>query len=264
MKKRSFLLFFVALVPIALSSCRFTPLSSSSSSAPSLTTSSLTSSVEASSATSSSSLTSSTTSVSYITSSIIRAQPITASGTSTPLYALYNDNGTYRGANVKTLSKGSYYVSYAEVAAYWVAFGEMPANYYCADGDSSSGYMNSKNAAYAKYGEAARLWFTYHRTDGYMNQVPAYFTYQDNYYVTYYEMDISSSWSSYYSGRGALRVMGMPYGLKQYEEPCRVAFYTSDHYDTFKEYLNYRDGWGSSFASRSDYIEPTTIPYAIA
>jgi hypothetical protein len=206
---------------------------------------------------------SSSRSTSYISSSTLRIDPLLSKANTASLYALYKDGGTYKGASVKTLSKGTYYVDYGDVAAYWVTFGEMPANYYCADGDSSKGYMDSKNAAYAKYGESARLWFTYHRTNGYMMQVPSYNMYEDNYQATYYEIDIATSWSSYSGNRGAMRVMAMPYGLKQYGV-LPVAFYTNDHYVHFSEYLNYQNGWGSSFASQSDYIAPTTIPYAIA
>jgi hypothetical protein len=76
----------------------------------------------------------------------------------------------------KTLTKGSYYTTYEDVAAYWIGFGELPVNYVMA---TSSTKDTKKAEAYSKYGEAARLWFTYHLTSGYMNQIPSYNTYGD-------------------------------------------------------------------------------------
>jgi hypothetical protein len=97
-----------------------------------------------------------------------------------------------------------------------------------------------------------------------MTQVPVYNTYGDGTNeATYYEIDISTSWSSYNSNRGAERLMAMPYGLTQYGV-VPVIFHTTDHYATFKEYLNYSEGWGTSFSGRSDYSMPSTVTYTIA
>jgi hypothetical protein len=205
-----------------------------------------------------SSYTGSTTQYTYY-----RIAPVTSSGTTANVYSVvWNSSSSQYVATVaKTLTKGTYYTTYQDVAEYWVAFSAMPANYMCADGDSSSGYSTTKNKAYTAYGQSARLWFTYHRTTGYMQQVPVYNTYGDgSNEATYYEIDISSSWSSYSSNRGALRNMAMPYGVTAYGVGP-VIFYTGDHYSSFIEYYNYDGGWGPSFTGRSDYTAPTTITY---
>lgn len=190
--------------------------------------------------------------------------PAASSSSNAPIYSVSYEGNHYAGHLVKTLSKGTYYTSYDDVAAYWQAFGEMPANYMCADGDDSSGYQATKNKAYVAYGTSARLWFTYHRTSGYMNQVPVYNTYGDgSNKATYFEIDISTNWSSYSGNRGAERLMAMPYGLTEYGD-VPVIFHTTDHYDTFTEYLNYSSGWGTSFSGRSDYSMPATVSYNIA
>lgn len=193
-----------------------------------------------------------------------RVAPSQTTAATAPVYSVTYQSGLYQGSLVKTLTKGAYYTDYADVAAYWQAFGGMPGNYMCADGDSSSGYSTTKSEAYAAYGESARLWFTYHRTTGYMTQVPSYNTYGDGTNeATYYEIDIATSWSSYSSNRGALRLMAMPYGLTQYGV-APVIFYTADHYSNFSEYYNYSGGWGPSFSSRSDYVAPSTVTFTVA
>jgi ribonuclease. len=152
------------------------------------------------------------------------------------------------------LSKGHYYTSYEEVAAYWTGFGELPVNYVCADGDDSSSCKDTKNKYFPTYGEDTRCWFTYHRTSGYMTQVPEY----NGTIPTYFECDISSNWGSYQSNRGAYRLVALPDGVKNYgTDP--VIFYTADHYDTFTEYYNRDGGWWQSFAGRGDYLEPETV-----
>jgi len=170
------------------------------------------------------------------------------------VYDVSYNGASFVGTTITTLTKGHYYTSYEEVAAYWIGFGEFPVNYVCADGDSSSSCKDTKNRYFPTYGEDTRLWFTYHRTNGYMLQVPDY----NGSTPTYYEFDISDNWSSYKTNRGAYRLMGMPYGVKNYgNDP--VVFYTSDHYDHFIEYYNFDGGWGSLFAGRGDYVKPETV-----
>ncbi|MCI2111331.1 MAG: hypothetical protein LKK13_03190 [Bacilli bacterium] len=187
-----------------------------------------------------------------------RVEPKTAESGSSSLgvYSVALSGGSYVSTLTKILTEGTYYTDREDVAAYWIGFGELPANYVNADGDHSSSCQDTKDKGYEIYGESTRLWFTYHRDDGYMTQVPEYNP--DGSKPTYYEIDIASSWSSYYGSRGALRLVGMPYGLVQYgADP--VIFYTSDHYGTFSEYYNYSGGWGAVFADRSDYVKPTTV-----
>lgn len=186
-------------------------------------------------------------------STYFRVAPKTSSSISAAVYSVSASSGSYYSTSVKTLTKGTYYTSYTDVAAYFQAFGEVPVNYALA---TKSTIKTIKDTTYKTYGEAARLWFQYNRTDGYMTQVPQYNTSGGR--LVYYEFDISSNWLNYSSNRGALRLMAMPYGVKEYgHDP--VIFYTSDHYASFFEYFNYFGGWGPNFAGRSDYVEPSTV-----
>lgn len=190
------------------------------------------------------------------TSGAYRVAPKTSTATTLNVYSVTQSGSSYAATVTKTLTKGSYYTTYEDVAAYWIGFGELPVNYVLA---TSSTKDTKKSEAYAKYGEAARLWFAYHLTSGYMNQVPSYNTYGDGANAaTYYEFDISSDWTSYSGNRGALRLMAMPYGLTQYGV-MPVIFYTRDHYASFSEYYNYSGGWGKYFADQSSYKAPTTV-----
>lgn len=223
-----------------------------------------TSSSSAAASSNSSSSSDMTTSSSSAQATYYRVAPNTSSGTTANVYSVSYLNGGYQGTLVKTLTKGAYYTTYEDVAAYFQAFAAMPGNYMCADGDDSSGYSTTKNKAYAVYGEDARLWFTYHRTTGYMTQIPVYNTYGDGTNeATYYEIDISTSWTSYSGNRGAERLMATPYGIQTYGV-VPVVFHTTDHYSTFTEYYNYSGGWGPSFASRAAYTAPTTVTYTVA
>jgi hypothetical protein len=191
-------------------------------------------------------------------STYYRVAPKTSSTTSTTVYTVASALGSYYSTSVKTLTKGTYYTSYPDVAAYYQAFGEVPSNYSFA---TSSNENTVKAAGYTKYGESARLWFSYSRTDGYMTQVPQYNTSGGS--LVYYEIDISSNWSSYSSNRGALRLMAMPFGCQEYgTDP--VIFYTSDHYVSFYEYYNYSGGWGPDFTGRTDYVVPSTVTTSYA
>lgn len=174
------------------------------------------------------------------------------------VYNVSFTGASFVGSTITSLTKGTYYTSYQDVAAYWIGFGELPVNYVCADGDNSSSCKDTKNKWFPTYGEDTRLWFTYSRTNGYMTQVPAY----NGSTPKYFEFDISGNWNSYKSNRGALRLMAMPNGVQNYgSDP--VIFYTDDHYDHFIEYYNHdymnESGWGPSFASRGDYVKPETV-----
>lgn len=257
---------------LLLTSCLQPSVSSSSSSASkgasiSGTATSLSASNSVSSSATSSSATASSTGgqtsqTSAITSSSVpvsgpyRVNPKTSTASTLNLYSVTRSGSSFVSTVTKTLTKGSYYTTYEDVAAYWIGFGQLPVNYVLA---TSSTKDTKKSEAYSLYGEAARLWFTYNRTTGYMTQFPPYNTYGDGVnQATYYELDIASNWSSYSSNRGAIRLVAMPYGLTQYGV-MPVIFYTPDHYASFTEYYNYSGGWGESFTDQSSYQAPTTV-----
>lgn len=171
-----------------------------------------------------------------------RISPVVSSASSVNAYAITYSNGGYEAAVDKTLTKGVYYIDPEEVALYYQAFKELPANYYHY-ADDSSPKNSDKAAAYALYGTSARLWTTYTRSGGYTAYFPSLNT------RSYIEADIdvdgtyarSSSWN-----RGVGRLVVIPNGVSAYGSDSWVVK-TVDHYAHFNEFANYVGGWGESF-----------------
>ncbi|MBR2442530.1 MAG: 5'-nucleotidase C-terminal domain-containing protein [Clostridia bacterium] len=117
-----------------------------------------------------------------------------------------------------------------DVAAYYAAFEEFPANY--AVKNFSDG--NSWSEVSSVFGEDTRYVSEYSRTDGYAQYVP---------YISsgllYYEFDIDLDGSYGKSSRGVGRVVAWANGWNAdgYDK-APVSVYTDDHYATFQEYLN--------------------------
>lgn len=152
---------------------------------------------------------------------------------------IYNESG----AIAKTLSKGTYYTSIADVAGYISTFRQLPTNYYIIDRDEdkSSGYSNSKKICFTNFGTACRL------SPNYYNSNYIYLPWPTD--KRYIEVDIggegyatSASWN-----RGAYRLLVNFDGLSEYANDGPIIFYTPDHYDNFLEYSNYYSSWGASF-----------------
>ena len=125
----------------------------------------------------------------------------------------YGDKGT-----IPTLSKTAYYTSKDDVALYLKTFNDLPDNYIRKDQYNNGG----KNT----YGSSTRVggdYFSNKYDGGYIISVARSMT----------ECDISSSNKS----RGTQRLV--------YSNDFRI-FYTSDHYETFQEYLGYKN-WGPKF-----------------
>ncbi len=143
------------------------------------------------------------------------------------------------GQVLKEIYKDEYYTDVEDVAAYIVAFNDVPDNYYFTT--ERNGYGESKDVCYGLYGNECRIY-------------PG--PYESNYSFlpyslddVYNEADIggdgyaeSSSWN-----RGALRVVFTLGGIYEYGNNIPVVFYTDNHYDTFYEYKNYVGGWGPEF-----------------
>lgn len=181
--------------------------------------------------------------------------------------AFYADDGeTYivvdaYGNEVMRIFRAGGYITLEEVAAYMYAFGgrdgSLPANYTSKKVNNASG----------------NIWGQYLRGNH------SYFKYDGNRYpyepalpnisgaggqLQYYEMDIGTTGTvtpGYNSGpyntggkitRGAARLVYARQdvnGNGVYEEGEIFVFYTHNHYNDFRQYLNYYGGWGEMFGN---------------
>lgn len=180
--------------------------------------------------------------------------------------AYYRDDGnTYvvvdaTGKEVMRIYKDGGYITLEEVAAYMYAFGgneQLPANYT----SKKSGKPDS-----SIWGEYLRLNHSYFKGD--TNKYPYEPELPDisgcGGSLQYYEMDIGTTGTvtpghkgkPYVSGntitRGAARLV---YARKDknrdgvYSPDEVYVFYTHNHYNDFREYLNYYGGWGEIFGN---------------
>lgn len=131
-------------------------------------------------------------------------------------------------SNTSLASKAAY-TTPEDVAAYFVAFGEAPANFV-----AKKQYSNAKSI----FGSNARCVSNYKRTDGYARFVP-WAKAPGQTYPIYYECDIDLDGTYTNNKRGVGRVVVWLHGFN-YEgySNAPVAVFTDDHYATFQEYLN--------------------------
>ncbi|MBE6809850.1 MAG: hypothetical protein E7521_02175 [Ruminococcaceae bacterium] len=180
--------------------------------------------------------------------------------------AVYLDNGnTYMvmdadGREVMRIHKAGGYITLEEVAAYMYAFGgsgKIPANYI----SKKKGRPNS-----SIWGEYLRVNHSYFIGDTdkypYEPELPNISGCGGD--LRYYEMDIGTTGTStpgyppqaYIQGnsieRGAARIVYARDDLNGngvYENNEVYVFYTHNHYNDFREYLNYYGGWGEMFGN---------------
>ncbi|MBE6976680.1 MAG: hypothetical protein E7439_05765 [Ruminococcaceae bacterium] len=182
--------------------------------------------------------------------------------------AKYLDNGnTYvvvdaNGKEVMRIYKAGGYITLEEVAAYMYAFGgkdgSIPANY------TTKKSTKPQNSI---WGEYLRLNHTYFSGDTskypYEPVLPNISGCGGS--LQYYEMDIGTTGTvtpgnyevaPYNNGskivRGAARLVYARQDLNHnglYEENEIFVFYTHNHYNDFREYLNYYGGWGEIFGN---------------
>ena len=179
---------------------------------------------------------------------------------------IYTDNGnTYlvidsKGNEVMRIHKAGGYVTLEEVAAYMYAFGgsgQIPANYT----SKKSGKPSS-----SIWGEYLRVNHSYFigDTDRYPYEPELPDISGCGGKLKYYEMDIGTTGTvtpgyaakPYIDGnkinRGAARIVYARQDLNGngiYENNEVYVFYTHNHYNDFREYLNYYGGWGSMFGN---------------
>ncbi len=178
-------------------------------------------------------------------------------------YIYSSDGTTYyvvnsRGEIVNEIYRGGAYIMLEEVAAYVFAFGEIPANHVTG---------KKVSPASSPWGEYLRL--NHSSFSGNTSKYP-YEPKLPNISgcggsLSYYEMDIGttgtdcdSSYSvrPYNNGssitRGAARIVYARYDLDRdgkIEPNETYLFYTYNHYNDFREYLNYENGWGEMFGN---------------
>lgn len=145
--------------------------------------------------------------------------------------------------------RGAAYITLEEVAAYMFAFGG-------ADGAFPANYTSSKKTkpTNSEWGEYLRVNHSHFLgdTEKYPREPELPNISGCGGDLQYWEMDIGTG--SYNNGnkitRGSCRLV---YGRDDldgdgvYERGELHVFYTSNHYDDFREYLNYEGGWGEIF-----------------
>ena len=182
--------------------------------------------------------------------------------------AYYLDGGsTYvvtdaDGKEIMRIYKGGAYITLEEVAAYMYAFGGGP-------NDIPANYTTSKNTRPSEsiWGEYLRV--NHSKFSGSTTKYPYEPKLPDisgcGGSLTYYELDIGTTGTVtpgdypvkiYNNGttitRGAARIVHtrQDKNFNGIFEPDEVyVFYTDNHYNDFREYLNYYGGWGQIFGN---------------
>ncbi len=178
--------------------------------------------------------------------------------------ALYsNDGNTYYivdgyGNVVNQIYKGGGYVTLEEVAAYVLAFGDIPANYISKKSGSPSTniwkeYLRLNHSSFS--GSTTKY--------PYEPKLPRISGCGGDLY--YYEIDLGTTGTDcdpdypvvdYNNGkkieRGAARIVYTRFdrnkkNITDINE--KYVFYTYNHYNDFQEYLNYEGGWGEMFGN---------------
>ena len=178
--------------------------------------------------------------------------------------ALYSSDGnTYYivdgyGNVVNEIYKGGGYVTLEEVAAYVLAFGDIPANYISKKSGSPSSniwkeYLRLNHSSFS--GSTTKY--------PYEPKLPRISGCGGDLY--YYEIDLGTTGTDcdpnypiveYNNGknieRGAARIVYTRYdknknNITDINE--KYVFYTYNHYNDFQEYLNYEGGWGEMFGN---------------
>lgn len=177
---------------------------------------------------------------------------------------LYSEDGdTYfvldaHGQVVNRIYRDGAYVTLEEVAAYVMAFGDIPPNY------TSSKNAKPYNSGWGKYLRLNHTQFTGNTSRyPYEPELPDISGCGGD--TTYYEIDIGTTGTDcdpgyaitvYNNGttitRGAARIVYTRFdknGDHIIDISERYVFYTYNHYNDFQEYLNYEGGWGEMFGN---------------
>ena len=188
--------------------------------------------------------------------------------------AVYLDNGdTYvvldsQGDEVLRIHRAGGYITLEEVAAYMYAFGRvsLPANY------SSKKSTKPQSSIWGEYLRVNHSKFIGNTSKyPYEPELPDISGCGGD--LEYYEMDIGTTGTTtpgyapkpYIKGntltRGAARVVYARQDLNgngSFETNEVYVFYTHNHYNDFREYLNYYGGWGEMFGNITGGGEPSS------
>ncbi len=178
--------------------------------------------------------------------------------------AIYSvDGNTYyivsaTGEIVNQIYRGGAYVTLEEVAAYVLAFGDVPANYTTKKSGSPSSsiwkeYLRLNHSKFS--GDTSRY--------PYEPELPNISGCGGD--LVYYELDLGTTGTDcdpsydikeYNNGtlitRGAARIVYTRFdrdGNSIIDINEKYVFYTYNHYNDFQEYLNYQFGWGKIFGN---------------
>lgn len=178
--------------------------------------------------------------------------------------ALYSSDGnTYyivdaEGNIVNKIYKGGAYITLEEVAAYVMAFGDIPANY------TKSKKTDPDDSPWGEYLRVNHTKFSGSTSKyPYEPELPDISGCGGD--LTYYEIDIGTTGTDtgdgypvriYNNGssitRGAARIVYTRFdrnGDQIIDIDEKYVFYTYNHYNDFQEYLNYEGGWGEMFGN---------------
>ena len=173
------------------------------------------------------------------------------------------DKNTYivvnaSGYEVFRVYRGGGYITLEEVAAYLMAFGDVPANYTSSKKTkpSSSIWKENLRLNHTEFSGSTTKY-------PYEPELPRISGCGGD--LTYYEIDIGTTgtdcdpdyaFRTYNNGstieRGAARIVYSRYdknGNNIIEMDEKYVFYTYNHYNDFREYLNYYNGWGEMFGN---------------
>lgn len=183
-------------------------------------------------------------------------------------YISYTINNLY-GEDYK-IYYGGIYTSMNDVSAYLFAFNEIPKNYYVGSKDKY------KTQAYEEFGELGRVNFSrYSGPSSSKYQYEPYLKGQKDKSLYYREIDFGANFGSNYyytyndrfggsNSRGTFRFLLSNsydsnytggYDVNTYSTPNptkiddRYVYLTQNHYNDFREYLNYYNGWGTIFGN---------------
>ena len=178
--------------------------------------------------------------------------------------ALYSaDGNTYfivdeTGKIVNRIFRGGAYVTLDEVAAYVLAFGDIPANH------SSNKRTKPTESIWGKYLRLNHTPFSGSTSKyPYEPELPNISGCGGD--LSYYEIDVGTTGTDTGNGyevreyndgskitRGAARIVYTRYDANHdliIDVNEKYVFYTYNHYNDFQEYLNYEGGWGEMFGN---------------
>lgn len=134
------------------------------------------------------------------------------------------------------------YVAKEDVAAYLIAFKKMPDNYY---------YKDYSNVCIREYPETCMLYgsYSFGNREGLLPRG-----------YDYIELDLYFNDSSYSEthNRNTIRLVAT---LGNTDPADDAVYYTSTHYSSYSEYLNYYEGWSETWNKAANHPDQVVAEY---